>query len=252
MNPLSETDIGRLFGVLIAELRTLSLPNARAAVAASGITGIKAPKQYWDPFLAGVDTAFNQLEPEARLAALRILASRFAESERVRSLFAQHGYEYVDGTFVPTAFLDRREAQYLPPSSASELAKAMKRLVKGDESGAITKACGAVDTLMQQLYTAHGLGDHAKVPFAAKVNTAAQRLRIFENMRDELTSAGMKDADADAVMSNIEKATNHAAQMLQTLRRTMGDVHGSKPALRRTAYDAIKWSSAICGLFEGR
>ena len=103
----------------------------------------------------------------------------------------------------------------------------MKRLVDGDETGAITAACGAVDTLMQQLYAAHGLGDPANVAFAAKVNTAAQRIRIFEDMTDELTSLGIKCADADGIVTDMRKGTNHAAQMLQTSRRTMGDVHGS-------------------------
>ena len=152
---LSEEEVGRLFGVLLAELHTLSLTKARTVVAAAGITGVNAPKQYWDPFLTGVEQAFYRLEPDSRLTALRILADHFSNSDRVRNLFAQHGYEYVDGTFVPVALLDQREALYLPPSSATELAKAMKRLVDGDETGAITAACGAVDGLMQELYEAH-------------------------------------------------------------------------------------------------
>jgi hypothetical protein len=153
---------------------------------------------------------------------------------------------------VPTAQIDQREARYLPPSSASELAKAMKRLVDGDETGAITSACGAVDSLMQELYTTHGLGDPAQVAFAAKVNTAAQRLGIFEQMKNEFIALGIAETDAESIVNEMGKGTNHAAQMLQTLRRTMGDVHGSKPAFRRAAYDAIKWASAICGLFESR
>lgn len=252
MNALRDEDIGRLFGVLLAELRSLSLTNARTVVAAAGITGLNAPKQYWDPFFTGVESAFYRLEPEARLAALRILASRLANSGTVRSLFAHHGYEYIDGTFVPTALLDQREARYLPPSSASELAKATKRLVDGDETGAITSACGAVDSLMQQLYTAHGLGNPASAAFAAKVNTAAQRLGVFQEMKDEFIEVGMAMSDAEAIVGEMGKSINHAAQMLQALRRSMGDVHGSKPSLRRAAYNAIKWASAICGLFEGR
>lgn len=95
MNSLSDEDVGRLFGVLLAELRTLSFTKARSAVAAAGITGINAPTQYWDPFLAGVEKVFYQLGPESRLAALHILADQFADRENVRSLFAQHGYEYL-------------------------------------------------------------------------------------------------------------------------------------------------------------
>ena len=249
---LSEEEIGRLFGVLLAELHTLSLTKARTVVAAAGITGVNAPAQYWDPFLTGVEQAFYRLESGSRLTALHILADQFSDSERVCSLFAQHGYEYVDGTYVPVALLDQREARYLPLSSATELAKAMKRLVDGDETGAITAACGAVDTLMQELYKTHGLGEPAHVAFAAKINTAAQQLGIFKEMKAEFTDLGMSISDAETIVVEMKKATNHAAQMLQALRRTMGDVHGSKPALRRTAYDAVKWASAISGLFEGR
>lgn len=166
---LTEQEVRRLFGVTLSELReSMSLTDARSAVAAAGITDINAPKQYWDPFLAAVDTAFNQLEPAAKLAALRVLASRLSDNQNVRTLFVQHGFEYVDGTFVPVNLLDQREARYLPPSSASELARAMKRLVDGDESGAITAACGAVDLLMQHLYTTHGLGDPALVALRRK------------------------------------------------------------------------------------
>ncbi len=249
---LSEEEVGRLFGVLLAELHTLSLTNARTVVAKAGITGINAPMQYWDPFLTGVEQAFYRLEPDARQTALRILADQFSDSECVRLLFSQHGYEYVNGTYVPVALLDQREAPYLPPSSATELAKAMKRLVDGDETGAVTAACGAVDTLMQALYETHDLGEPGKVGFAAKVNTAAQELGIFEEIKGAFIDLGMTDTDAETIVAETRKATNHAAQMLQALRRTMGDVHGSKPALRHTAYAAVKWASAIAGLFEGR
>lgn len=248
--PLSEEEVGRLFGVVFAQLKTLTLNEARLAVAAAGITDFDAPEQVWHPFLAGVQRAFYRLEPEARLTALIILASEFSHSERVQKLFAQHGYEYIDDVFVPTTFLDQREALYLPQSSASEIAKATKRLVDGDETGAITSACGAIDTLMQKLYDRHNLGDPARTAFAAKVNTAAQHLSVFENVKSELSALGVSDQDADSFTTDMKKATNHAAQMLQTLRRALGDVHGSKPASRRTAYEAIKWASAICGLFE--
>jgi hypothetical protein len=206
---LSEEDVTRLVGVLLAELHSLSLTKARTAVAAAGITGVNAPTQYWDPFLAGVETAFYRLEPDARLAALRILANRFSDSENVKALFLQHGFEYVDGTFVPTALLDQREARYLPHSSAGELAKAMKRLVDGDETGAITAACGAVDTLMQQFYEADStLGDAGRVGFAAKVGTIVTRLRVFEEMEAQFIGVGLESNDAHQIVINMQKATS--------------------------------------------
>jgi len=214
---LEVEDIDRLFGVLLSELRQLGLTEARTVVAAAGITGVNAPKQYWYPFISGVEAAFHRLQPSSQLSALRILANRFAKSDRVRNLFAQHGYEHVDGTFVPIALLDQREAHYLPLSSASELAKSMKRLTEGDETGAITKACGAVDTLMQYLYEKHQLGNPGSVGFAARVNTAAKHLSIFDEMKSDLIALGMDGKDADSIVDHTRKATDHAAHMLQSL-----------------------------------
>lgn len=141
-----------------------------------------------------------------------------------------------------------REALFLPTSASGELARATARLVDGDYSGAITSACGAADLVTQQIYGKYGLGDAEKVAFQAKVNTALKQLHIFENMEQEFKDLGMKQIDVSSIASDLRAATNHAAQALQVLRRAMGDTHGSKPALRNTAYDAIKWSSAICGL----
>ena len=42
MNSLSDEDVSRLFGVLLAELRTLSLTKARSAVAARWIGEMSA------------------------------------------------------------------------------------------------------------------------------------------------------------------------------------------------------------------
>lgn len=60
----------------------------------------------------------------------------------------------------------------------------------------------------------------------------------------------MLDKDASELLKEMKSTTNHAAQALQILRRVMGDTHGSKPAFRHTAYDTIKWASAICSLFD--
>lgn len=87
---------------------------------------------------------------------------------------------------------------------------------------------------------------------AVVCHTYLNRLNVFGEMRDEFIALGMSEPDTTELIEQLRSATNHAAQSLQILRRTMGDVHGSRPALRRTAYDAIKWASAICGLLEGR
>jgi hypothetical protein len=227
-SPFSVEDTNRILGVMLSEIQSLRMTDAQQAVAAAGII---VTAQYWHPFRTQVNDAFQQMTVDDRLIALRILGGHLSGNERVRTLLAQHGFEYVDGTFVPTAILDQREARYLPPSSAAELAKAMKRLVDGDETGAITSACGAVDTLMQRVYATAGLGEPGNASFSTKVNTAASRLGIFDDMASEFLAIGMKSDDVSSIVTHMQKATNHAAQMLQILRRSMGEARQAFPTV---------------------
>jgi len=98
----------------------LRMTDAQRAVSAAGII---VTAQHWHPFRTQVHAAFQRMTVEDRLIALRIIGEHLSGNELVRALLIQHGLEYVDGTFVPTAILDQREARYLPPSSGAELRK---------------------------------------------------------------------------------------------------------------------------------
>lgn len=262
---LAPEEIQRLYGALRSELNNLSVQDIRNTAAAAGIdvsqitanaearSGLGSRAEV----MPAVDRLFGEMSPAAKETALRILAERLVSRSgeldaAVREILGRHGFQFIDGVFVPVGMLDQRESRYLPPTAASEIAKATARLVDGDESGAITAACGAVDLVTQALYQSHGLGDPGRVAFQAKVNTVLQRLNIFDEMKNDFVALGISQADATELVNEFQSTSNHAAQALQILRRTMGDVHGSRPALRKTAYDSIKWASAICALLEGR
>ncbi len=262
---LSDENTTRIYGALRSELNKLSVQNIRNIAAAAGFDVARIPAQSEARSGLGsraevmpvIDHLFGEMSPEAGITTLRVLAQKLIAKtpeleESVRNLLGQHGFQFVDNSFVPIGILDAREALYLPSSSASELAKAMKRLIEGDESGAITAACGAVDLATQSIYDHYSLGNPGHVSFAAKVGTILKHLDISNEMKTEFEQIGIDPKDALSIAENIMKATNNAAEALQTLRRSMGDVHGSKPALRKSAYDAIKWASAICGLIEGK
>ncbi len=68
----------------------------------------------------------------------------------------------------------------------------------------------------------------------------------------EFRAIGMDDKDAQDASNYLQGAVSDASQALRILRKRMGDIHGSRPALKSTAYDCIKFASAICALFEGR
>ena len=261
--PLSTEDKARLYAALRSELNNLSVQNIRNTVAAAGfdVSQITAKAEARSGLgsraevMPAVDRLFGQMSESAQETALRILAERLIEHNSeleasTKDILGHHGYQFIDGNFVPVQEFDAREAQFIPPSAATELGRAMSRLIEGDYSGAITSACGAVDLVTQAIYENHNLGNPGRASFQTKVNTAFRRLCVFENMKQEFVDIGMKPNDASALIDQMKKASNHAVQALQLLRRTMGDTHGSRPALRQTAYDAVKWSSAICSLLK--
>src|SRR5262249_24053155 len=128
--------------------------------------------------MPAVDRLFREMSADKQEQALCLLAEQLvAEDQGVTQLLARHGYQFVDNSFVPVAMLDAREACFLPASASAILARATARLVEGDESGAITLACGAVDQTTGSVYAELGLGDPGRVAFAAKVNTALKHLR---------------------------------------------------------------------------
>ncbi len=261
--PLSPQDRTILYGALRSELNRLSVQDIRNTVAAAGfdVSQITAKAEAKSGLgsraevMPTVDRLYGQMPENQQEVALCILAERLIGynnelDSSVKAILGQHGFQYVGGTFVPVAVLDARESQFIPSSAAQELARAMSRLLDGDYSGAITSACGAVDLVTQNIYEKYNLGDPGKSSFQTKVNTALQRQNVFETMAQEFEQIEMKPSDISTLIEEMRKAINHAAQALQILRRAMGDTHGSKPALRQTAYDAIKWSSAICGILE--
>lgn len=263
---LTDEEVKVIYGALRSVLNDkMSIPDIRNAAAAAGIDVTRIPARSEArggsgsraEVMPAIDSLFAEKTLDDQVRTLAILGERLVTrsaevAEKVRGILGKHGYQFVDGTFVPVGMLDAREARYLPSTSASELARATSRLVEGDESGAITAACGAIDLATQSIYENHGLGDPGKVSFSAKVNTSLQRLQVFEEMQRDFEELGILTDDAASIVKEIAQATNHAAQALQIVRKCMGDVHGTKPALRKTAYDTIKWASAICGLLEGK
>ncbi len=252
---MNATQITALGQALLSVVFEQSIPKIRTIVAAAGLDASRIPSNSEARGGTGsraeivpvIQQLFGELSLEQKVIALPILAQRTLPASE--QLMAQHGFEFRNEAFVPVGVIDEREAPYLPKQSRSEISAAFDRLVRGDESGAITKACGAVESLVLAIYEKNGWND-IPLAFQAKVNTVVKRLNVFEKMRDELSQIGMRQEDTEKIVEEMQETTKHAAESLQVIRRAMGDVHGTKPALTRTVYDSIKWASAICGLLE--
>jgi len=250
--PLSEDELRIIGNAVIAELtERLSIPGIRQAVGRAGFDTARIPAEdRRSSVVPAVQKLYGEMLPNEKLKVLPILAGHM-NPDVVNKLLQPHGYHFVAGNFVPLAAADAREFQFMPPSSADQISTAFDRLSAGDEDGAIAAACSAVDTATVAAYGNYNMGQPPE-SFQAKVNTVMATLKIYDEMEADLIQLGVKPEDAKAIVSELHETTKHAANALQVIRRTLGDVHGKKPAYTRLTYDAIKWASAICGLLEGK
>jgi hypothetical protein len=129
MNPkFTDEDIAHLYGALRSELNNLPIQEIRNTVAAAGfdVTKVTAKSEARSgsgsraEVMPAVDRLFGDMLSTAKETALRILAERLMErnsqlAESVQHILGQHGFQFLDGTFVPVGMLDAREARYLPP-----------------------------------------------------------------------------------------------------------------------------------------
>lgn len=157
-------------------------------------------------------------------------------------LLARHGWGVVDNRLVALELFDPVELAQLPEATRTDLVKASQRFRDGDLSGAISAACGAVDTATSQIYSMHSLGDPTKASFQERCARSLEVLRTLPEMEDQLRELGWNDAKLKQFLQNFKGALNQGANVLQTLRSDMGDVHGSKPILKPLVYDALKWA----------
>jgi hypothetical protein len=254
---LSEQQIYKLGTILMGQLFELSIQQKTIIAAKAGFDIAGVPNIASNPPVnSALYRAYTQLTHEEKQIALPIIATEIGrnrpdQQQQMDNLLKQHGYAFVDGVFVPAGLMDDREKPFIPASSVDLLTTAVDRLANGDENGAITAACGAVDTATVAIYQKYGLGPPPD-SFQAKVNTVLSKLNIYDEISNDLQQIGLKQEDAHNIVYALHEATKQAANGLQVIRRSLGDVHGRKPTYTRLTYDTIKWASAICGLLEGK
>jgi len=237
---------------ILAELtHQLSIPRIRQAVGRAGFDTARIPAEdRRASVVPAVQRLFGEMEYAQKVTAVAVLSAELSP-EAANAGLRPHGYQFLGREIVALGAVDGNEVRFLPASSAQEIASAFARLNAGDEDGAISAACGAVDTVTVAIHEKYGLGQPPNA-FQAKVNTVMATLKIYEEIEADLIQLNVRPETAKEIVTELHEATKHAANALQVIRRTLGDVHGSKPAYRRLTYDAIKWASAICGLLEGK
>lgn len=162
------------------------------------------------------------------------------------------GWQVINNSVIPISILDRNELEELDEACKEDLIKAAERFRDGDLSGALSAACGAVDSITSKIYQNNELGDPGKDSFQQRCKVALNHIGIFKAVKDDLKDINWKDSNITQFHNNFEGALNQAANVMQNLRANMSDVHGTKPVLKSLVFDSIKWAQIIIRLLSER
>jgi hypothetical protein len=160
------------------------------------------------------------------------------------------GYQVVDGVLIQVGAVDTQDLAQVPEVARPDLLKAAER-IGHDPSGAVTSACAAIDAITAQVYMAQGLGNPCDASFQERVNRSLEALGAVTAYDDDLVQLGWDAQKAKQLAQNLKGSINQAANVMQTLRSGMGDVHGTKKTLEHLVFESLKWAVVISTMFKG-
>jgi hypothetical protein len=202
--------------------------------------------------MTAVDGQVSKMEPAGRRRFLtllieEILRRRPEARERLDEYLGRLGWSFVEGTLVPLEIFDVQALAATPSEAHHDLLKAAQRLRDGDLGGAISAACGAVDTATSRAYEELDLGDPAVDSFQQRCKKAIAAKGILPSLEQQLGGLGWPQGDVVMFGKNLEGALTQGAFVLQKLRSQMGDVHGTKPVVQSLVFDCLRWAELIVG-----
>lgn len=259
MNSNSQSEAITLWGPIRSTLsNAFSFSDIKVIVGYAGLDMVKLAGLEQRPtggatkgqLLSEIDRAVGAMDVDAlsRFAAicceemLRLRGGTAGELDRVLS---RVGWSFTNGTLVQNEIFSIEDLIPLTELSHQDLLKAASRLRDGDLSGALTAACGALDTATRDIYQRYGLGNEQHSSFQERIKRCMTALEIEEKFAAELKEIGWSPADIGPLTKNLTGSLNQAAYVMQNLRSGMGDVHGTKTVVSAVVYDAIKWSSLL-------
>jgi hypothetical protein len=175
-----------------------------------------------------------------------------ALEERIGYVLSRLGWSIVDGRILALELVDRTDVDSLPQEGRDDLVKAATRFRDGDLSGAISAACGAVDSITGKIYLEKNLGDPGPAAFQEKVARSLEATGILTQIESDLVQLNWEPAKARQLTQNLKGSLNQASLVMQTLRSRMGDVHGTKATLKALVFDSLQWSKLILRIFTER
>ncbi|MGE5306421.1 MAG: hypothetical protein ACM3TN_24180 [Alphaproteobacteria bacterium] len=207
--------------------------------------------------MATIDQKLSEMNCNRRKAFIGIIVEealrlRSDLHERLASALSRLGWTIVDGRPLPISLIDKSDLEDLPPEAREDFIKATTRFRDGDLTGAVSAACGAVDSLTNKIYQQTGLGTPDPTAFQERVTRSIKEIGAIPRIEADLISLGWNTAKARQLGHNLRGSLNQAANVMQSLRSGMGDVHGSKPALKRLVFECLQWAKLLSSVLEAR
>ncbi|MGZ8955717.1 MAG: hypothetical protein ACXW0Q_13670 [Methylovulum sp.] len=204
-----------------------------------------------------IEREFWQFDYEKKHSFLNIVIEEMLErqnaiQEQLENYLSRLGWQVIDGAVIPIKLLDKNDLEELDEVSREDLIKSAKRFRDGDLSGAVSAACGAVDSITNKIYQDKNLGDATNASFQQRCTEALKAVGIFSAISTQLEEIEWKDSGVIPFKKNFEGSLNQAAYIMQSLRANMSDVHGTKPVLKPLVFDSIKWSQILVRLLSGQ
>lgn len=207
--------------------------------------------------LSEIDKQVGEMDEKRRSAFVSICCEEMMRSkaeviEELERVLSRVGWKFSGTALIPIEVFDVAELTDIPEAARADLQKAASRLRDGDLGGALSAACGALDSVTSDIYSRHGLGDAGKASFQERIRKSLDALQVKDRLIGELASIGWAEPDYKPLSANLDGSLNQAAYIMQKLRADMGDVHGTKPVIAALVYDSIKWSSLLLRMLATR
>lgn len=184
---------------------------------------------------------FKEPHPEKAIQnlILAMLEQKTHLEPRISDCAERFGWRMVDGKLRPLDFQVEDAVQDFSEEVKSLLETAYRRYGEGDYAGTMTAICSALDTVTNQLYKVHGLGNPHDDSYQQRVSRSFAVLEsAYRERFGQMTDDG---TEVNKLWQNYRGAINQAAYVMGSFRRNASDVHGGSacpPELIRHAIDS--------------
>ena len=197
--------------------------------------------------LSAIDKQIGHMEADsagvvASICCEEMLRRKPGLIDELERVLSRVGWKFSGTTLLPVDIFDISELKDIPENAHEDIQKAASRLRDGDLSGSLSASCGALDSVTGAIYQEFSLGDPTKASFQERLKKSLDAIGAKESLVRELKDIGWAEPEFKPLVSNLDGSLNQAAFVMQKLRSSMGDVHGTKPVVTALVYDSIKWS----------